>query len=274
MSNKGLKWLEKSSVSVTGYSTEYLAAIPRSIARRDLNMPTCFGDDEWQGYEVSFLKPSGCPAVAQLTFHLDMHTPNVVESKSLKLYLNGLNNQVFDGYDDAAKLISADLSAIIGRSITVMLSPVSNDLPIEPLDLRTWSSLDALDPVCDPAWLVPMQERLSHTNGPIVHEKLYTRLFRANCLVTNQPDWATILIEYRGKPWDHEGLLQYLISYRNYQAFHEKCIDKVYTDLMQVLAPEALVVQGNFTRRGGVDISPLRASSPVYQRLAGRDWRQ
>lgn len=273
MSKQGLKWLETSSVSVSGYSADYLAAIPRSIARSDLNMPVCFGDDEWQGYEVSFLKASGCPAVAQLTFHLDMHTPHVVESKSLKLYLNGFNNKVFDDYNAVARLIEKDLSVVIGQPVAVQLTPVIGQ-PIESLDTSGWCSLDDLDPYCDLSLLKPDQSKLSYVDGANLHEKLYTRLFRANCLVTNQPDWATVLIEYQGKPWNHEGLLQYLVSYRNYQAFHEKCIDKIYTDLMQVLQPDTLVVQGNFTRRGGIDISPIRACNPSYQRLAGRDWRQ
>lgn len=275
MSDAGLKWLKTSSVVVSRYDPSLLQPISRAMSRDALGPLTCFGMDVWNAYEVSYLQPSGLPKVAVLSFVVDAHSPNVIESKSLKLYLNALNNHVFNSEQALYDTLHADLSATAGAQIDLHISTAPFEHSIPTLSLEHWDSLDDLKPADTvmasepkPSILAmsPIKERVS--------KKLYTRLFRANCLVTNQPDWATVMIEYEGFAWDHEALLAYLISYRNHQGFHEQCIDRMFIDIMTALKPSKLWVQANFTRRGGIDITPVRSTqqSPIFKQ--GRDWRQ
>ena len=274
MQDNGLKWLHKSSVVVDGYNPGLLEPISRSMARGSLNHLNFFGCDIWQAYEVSYLMPSGCPKIATLTFKLDAHSDNVVESKSLKLYLNSLNNHMFKDEEAFYKTITCDLRPILGESFSLEViyppfAPIINTLP-----LADWNCLDTISYQGIEIPAVPDQTVLKVIDDAQVSEKLYTMLFRANCLVTNQPDWATVMIEYEGSAWDKSALMAYLISYRNHQGFHEQCVDRIYSDITEVLNPKALFIQANFMRRGGIDITPVRTNKEAFECILGRDWRQ
>jgi 7-cyano-7-deazaguanine reductase len=105
----------------------------------------------------------------------------------------------------------------------------------------------------------PRPEKLTAA-APIVAEALFTRLFRSVCPVTGQPDYASVEIAYRGARMDRAGLLAYLVSFRRHPGFHEHCVETIFTDVWRRCAPEFLSVHARFTRRGGIDISPYRAS--------------
>ena len=275
MQDDGLKWLHKSSVVVDGYNPDLLESIPRSIARQALSNTNFFGYDVWQAYEVSYLMPSGCLKVATLTFQLDAHSECVVESKSLKLYLNSLNNHVFNGEQALYDTIKQDLTPILGTSFELSVAYPPFSQPIPSLKLSDWDLLEDTNiehlqiPTAPNADTLELIDRGEH-----VSEHLATMLFRANCLVTNQPDWATVMISYDGLAWYKNQLLAYLISYRNHQGFHEQCADRMYADIMTVLKPKSLVIQANFMRRGGIDITPVRSSHQDFKFVPGRDWRQ
>lgn len=275
MQDDGLKWLHKSSVVIDGYNPHLLQSIPRSIAREALTHINFYGYDVWQAYEVSYLMPSGCPKVATLTFKLDAHSEHVVESKSLKLYLNSLNNHVFTNETVVYDTIKDDLARILGDKFELEIAYPPFPATIETIPLSCWDSIDAhysehLDIPSKPyAHILKLREDKKGAS-----EKLYTMLFRANCLVTNQPDWATVMIAYEGCAWDKSQLLSYLISYRNHQGFHEQCVDRIYSDITMALQPKYLHIQANFMRRGGIDITPVRSSQRNFPDIKGRDWRQ
>lgn len=275
MQDNGLKWLHKSSVVVDGYNPGLLQSIPRSMARQTLPNTDFFGYDVWQAYEVSYLTPSGCPKIASLSFRVDAHSEYVVESKSLKLYLNSLNNHMFQEDKAVYDTIKQDLMPILGSEFELVITypPFVGAIPT--LALSDWALLDNLNLEQMNIPLEPKATTLELVaHGEYTSENLATMLFRANCLVTNQPDWATVMIAYEGLAWDKEKLLAYLISYRNHQGFHEQCVDRIYADITTALKPKALFVQANFMRRGGIDITPVRSSHKDFKFMPGRDWRQ
>tara|TARA_X000000950_G_scaffold238793_1_gene291014 strand:+ start:883 stop:1713 length:831 start_codon:yes stop_codon:yes gene_type:complete len=270
----GLKWLHASSIVKQQYDADLLQPISRDQSRRALKLDAFWGCDIWWAYEVSFLTPSGYPQVATMRFSLDACSPNVVESKSLKLYLNALNNKIFDNHEHLYQVIKKDLAVVIGMDVELNIAfpPFANKINVLPL--ASWQLLDDINSKYTVNYDQPAPNVLKIAGDEIKDEKLYSYLFRSNCLVTNQPDWATIMIQYNGQSWDKAALLAYLVSFRNHQGFHEQCIDRIFSDISEHLKPNKLFVQANFTRRGGIDITPIRANYPDYKVITGRDWRQ
>ncbi|PXX97344.1 NADPH-dependent 7-cyano-7-deazaguanine reductase QueF [Halomonas sp. LBP4] len=213
------------------------------------------GEDEWHAFEVSWLNARGKPMVAVARFRLPVDSPNLIESKSWKLYLNGFNQTRFDSRAGVIDTLVADLSAAAGAPVSVELFDV-DDAVLAPQRLPG-ESLDDLD--IEVSDYTPSADHL-RVGEEIVEETLHSHLLKSNCPVTGQPDWGSVLIRYRGPKLDREGLLRYLIGYRQHQDFHEHCVEHIFTDLMTRARPERLLVLARYVRRGGLDISPWRGT--------------
>lgn len=255
------------------YSPELLFTISREIKRKELGisgLPLFHGVDIWTSFEVSWLDMKGKPHVRIAVFEIDALSEFLIESKSLKLYLNSFNGTCFDNDIKVAKLIQRDLSKAVNGKVNVTFYKLEN-YSIKMDNQFNVISLDKLDvSIID----YNVNPNFLKVNSSIkVHEKLSSDLLKSNCPVTLQPDWGSILIEYLGNKIDHEGLLKYLISFRENNEFHEQCIERIYSDIMKYCKPQKLCVYARYTRRGGLDINPIRtntkfANSLKYLRLS------
>lgn len=248
----------------TAYSPECLFSIPRFDNRERMGLTGATlpfrGYDLWRAYELSWLNEQGKPIVATGEFIVPASSANIIESKSLKLYLNSLNQTRYESVEHARATISKDLSQAAGSKVVVQLASVQDS---EGFSICTPAGvcLDQLDVTIDR--YTPNSELLRTTVGQVVEETLYTDLFRSNCPVTAQPDWGTAVIHYKGPAIDHKSLLRYLISFREHEGFHEDCTEQVFCDLQKHCAPESLSVMIHFLRRGGLEINPVRSSAPI-----------
>jgi len=215
------------------------------------------GEDLWNAYELSWLNPKGKPVVAVGTLRVPANSPNLIESKSLKLYFNSFNQTVFQSTAEASATIERDLSAAASAPVLVDLQPL-HEAPQANITYPAGILLDTQDIICDT--YQPAPALLSAVDGPAVEETLYSHLLKSNCLVTGQPDWAMVVIRYRGKAIDRTGLLRYLVSFRGHNEFHEQCVERIFCDITQHCRPDALAVHARYTRRGGLDINPYRYS--------------
>jgi len=259
------------------YDPALLFPIARAQGRAELGIDGALpftGHDRWHAYELSWLDGRGRPVVGTATLLVPADSPNLIESKSLKLYLNSFNAARLDSRDAVRARIGADLSAAAGAPVTVDfgLPPVDGGdgaLPGAPVPV----SLDGLDVACD-EYDAPNPALLSADDGAIVDEVLHSALLKSNCPVTGQPDWASIRLAYRGPRIDRAGLLRYLVSFREHAGFHEQCVEQIFVDLMARCRPQALSVEARYTRRGGLDINPWRATPGTPAPAAARDPRQ
>lgn len=259
------------------YDPALLFPIPRHLARIELGIEAgaalpFIGHDAWNAYELGWLDARGKPMVAVARFIVPADSPNLIESKSLKLYLNGFNNERVADATALVARIQADLSAAAGAPVTMAfgLPPLAN------ADIAANESridLDAQDIALD-AYGPPDATLLRADAGSIVEETLTSALFKSNCPVTGQPDWASIDIAYRGPRIGREGLLRYLVGFRDHRGFHEQCVERIFIDLLARCAPQALSVQARYTRRGGLDINPWRATPGTSAPAPRRDLRQ
>ncbi len=243
------------------YDAGLLYAIDRAPLREALGFGATLpflGADVWNAYELSWRNPRGKPQVALASLVFLADSPRLIESKSLKLYLNSLADSHFDGMEAVRERIVADLTAAAGSRVDVqLLSP--DALEGAPLTELPGLLLDRLDVDCSLGF--PDARALSSAAGAEpVEETLATRLFRSNCPVTGQPDWASVQISYLGAPVDQAGLLRYLVGYRSHDAFHEQCVEQIWCDIMRQCRPQRLTVQARYTRRGGLDINPWRSN--------------
>ncbi|MBS0211707.1 MAG: NADPH-dependent 7-cyano-7-deazaguanine reductase QueF [Proteobacteria bacterium] len=236
-----------------------LFPIARAQAREELGLNCAalpfIGHDDWTACELSWLDARGKPhaAIAQLRVPAD--SPNLVESKSLKLYLNAFAHARLDAPALLRSTIARDVAAAVGAGIGVELLPITGALPVrEPVG----DCIDAADIAIDDYG--PPNPGHLHTRAQAVEETLVSHLFRSNCPVTGQPDWACVQVRYRGSRIDREGLLRYLVSFRNHAGFHEQCVERIFVDVLARCRPAALAVLARFTRRGGIDINPWRAT--------------
>ena len=261
--------LGKSSAYADQYDASLLFPIPRAGKRVEIGVdaaPPFFGADLWTAYELSWLNPRGKPQVALAHFTVPCETPNIVESKSFKLYLGSFSNTVFESADAVRARIRADVSEAVWRGsdtpATVgvrLLGPELFDR--EPVHELDGLSLDRLDLDCDR--YTPNPELLTATFDEVpVTEVLTSNLLKSNCLVTGQPDWGAVQIAYSGPQIDQAGLLRYIVSFRNHNEFHEQCVERIYMDIWQRCKPAKLTVYARYTRRGGLDINPWRTSHP------------
>lgn len=258
--------LGKKSTYESHYQPGLLFPIPREAKRKEIGITGALpfkGIDIWNAYELSWLNEKGKPVVAVGEFHLPCESPCLIESKSFKLYLNSFNNTQFHSFETVASTMMNDLSQAAGIPVTVKLFAL-NAAPVKLIQQFTGICLDTLDITCDtyltePAYL--------STDNEYITETVFSDLLKSNCLVTGQPDWGSVQISYTGRQINHEGLLKYLVSFRNHQEFHEQCVERIYMDIMQRCQPERLSVYARYTRRGGLDINPWRGSEGISHRL-------
>ena len=245
------------------YSPELLYPIPRGEARNTLGISgrrkasvPFYGSDVWNAYEMSWLDATGKPVSRVGRFTIPATSPNLVESKSFKLYLNSLNNSKFHSEQDAKSCMVADVGAIAGEEVSLELFCPDDSV----------LSGHVLEGVCldGGAITAPAEEpepaMIQLTAGDVKEEKLYSHLLRSLCPVTGQPDWGTVWIHYRGEAIDHNSLLSYIIAYRQHQEFHEQCVERMFCDIQSRCNAEFFHIQAFYTRRGGLDISPFRSS--------------
>ena len=257
--------LGKSSAYVASYSPEQLFPIPRAPKWAELGLTAeslpYGGVDIWNCYELSWLLPSGKPVVAIGEFSIPADSPNIIESKSFKLYLNSLNQSVFESWGALVDVMTRDLSAAAGKPVGVRLRTL-DEVAEEGVPALDGHCIDDLD-INIHHYDSPRPDLLSSDPGRQVDERIYSHLLKSNCPVTGQPDWGTVVIEYRGAALDHGSLLAYLVSFRQHADFHEQCVERIFLDLQRVLRPERLSVHARYVRRGGLDINPYRSTQPV-----------
>ncbi|MGY3933247.1 7-cyano-7-deazaguanine reductase [Aeromonas encheleia] len=251
--------LGQQSAYISQYAPELLQPVPRSLNRDDLGLGETLpfqGCDVWTLYELSWLNAKGKPMVALGEVAVPATSPNLIESKSFKLYLNSFNQTRCDSLAAVQALLVKDLSACAGSEVSVTLFPLDQAphqiaaLPGECIDEQ---DIEIDDYEFD-------QTLLQGAAGTdIVEETLHSHLLKSNCLVTRQPDWGSLVIHYRGPRLDREKLLRYLISFRQHNEFHEQCIERIFIDLKHFCGPSQLTVYARYTRRGGLDINPFRS---------------
>lgn len=258
------------------YSAELLFPIARDHYRITIDKPVsaAFGYDLWQCYELSWLNNKGLPQVAGGNIRVPLSTSNIVESKSLKLYLNSLHNKRFNNELAVKQLIEADLTLCLAGQVQVTLFSVSQP-PSEWLAaaqlIENNGLLDLLDIECDRYQRDP--QLLATQSNSVSDEHVYSHLLRSHCPVTNQPDWGSLSIQYSGREISRASLLRYIVSFREHNGFHEQCVEQIYSDIMHYCEPDELTVYAQYTRRGGLDINPLRSTISQAE-LPGRIWRQ
>lgn len=255
-----------------GSKTEYKSEYDPSLldffsrdSRRENNLIPIFGWDIWRAYELSFLLPTGKPWFGVIQIINPAKSGNIFESKSLKLYLNSFNNTVFESIDDVLQQIKKDLSIGTENSIKIQVITHFKQLIDDQYINLDSLSINKLEYSYNRNLLI-REERASE------HPPFFTNLLRSNCEVTNQPDWGRVSVYYKSNfSLNLESFLRYIISFRNHQGFHEIVCEMIYYDLYELLQPQELVVICQYTRRGGVDINPIRSNffrpCPVLPKL-------
>ncbi|WP_133130488.1 NADPH-dependent 7-cyano-7-deazaguanine reductase QueF [Legionella yabuuchiae] len=255
--------LGKKITYVSEYNPELLFSIPRTGKRDEIRVPEpipFFGFDTWNAYEVSWLNRKGKPQNAIVRFDINCHSVNIIESKSFKLYLNSFNNTRLDSLDELRALLTKDIQIAAGGEVLITIFAL-DDFLNQTIETFDGVCLDTLDIEVDSYQINP--ERMTTDKSQNVSEILYSHLLKSNCLVTGQPDWGSIQIKYSGAKIDHAQLLNYLISFRNHNEFHEQCVERIFMDIQTHCQPVELTVTARYTRRGGLDINPTRSSSPI-----------
>lgn len=247
------------------YDKRLLFPVARQIKREELGLSNDLpfqGSDYWNAYEMSWLNPKGKPQVAIGVFEFPHDSVNIIESKSFKLYLNSYNQTRFESWELVQQRLVEDLTEAAQGQVQVQLYHPEEfrlECPVSELEGLL---LDDLDIEIEQYDYQPELLQLS-TSGDDVEEALHSHLLKSNCLITNQPDWASVQIEYKGKAIDHESLLKYLVSFRTHNEFHEQCVERIFNDIMRICQPKTLTVYARYTRRGGLDINPFRTNSAL-----------
>jgi len=253
--------LGRQSFATDSYDPEQLRALPRRINREDIgivaNSPLPFlGEDVWNCWELSWLDSGGKPVIAVAEIRIPVTTPNMVESKSLKLYLNSFSMTRIKSPETLRQTLARDISGIVEETVSVQLIPP-----------KAFGKLRIMEPegICIDGQQITVTEfsvnpDLLVVDHRKVSETLFSRLIRTNCPVTGQPDWATVCVKYTGPRIRPDSLLRYFVSYRRHQGFHESCVETMFCHILQKCKPEAITLWARFTRRGGIDINPFRST--------------
>ena len=259
----------KPYVTPDDVDSSLLVAVPRYLNRTaygiDDKAPNFIGADAWNAYEFSTLLTNGYPISGWLKFTYSSFTPNIVESKSVKLYLNSFNMaRLISSHDEIFKITSRiedDLSKATGGEVFVNLE-IGDVETVKPIT----SDFVSLEGYCNVEKMTFDQYNESSDILEVVpsigrYERWRSHSLRSNCRVTNQPDWGDVYVHIKGeKSVTPESLLQYIVSMRKENHFHEEIAECIYTRLYNLLQPEELLVACLYTRRGGIDINPVRAS--------------
>lgn len=265
MSNSQLQQapLGKKSAYINQYDASLLFPIARQTKRDEINVPATlpfFGYDTWNAYEVSWLNPKGKPQVAIAQFDIGCDSLNIIESKSFKLYLNSFNHSKFNSFKDVAAILKNDITQAAQGDVKLKLHTLS-DFHHQSLANFEGECIDDLDISCNE--YQTNKQHLTVNENTIVTEHLHSHLLKSNCLVTGQPDWGSVEIQYHGPKIDRAGLLKYIISFRNHNEFHEQCVERIFMDIQSQCQPIELMVNARYTRRGGLDINPARCSKNI-----------
>ncbi|MCP5190959.1 MAG: NADPH-dependent 7-cyano-7-deazaguanine reductase QueF [Pseudomonadales bacterium] len=252
--------LGKNTPVVDAYAPQLLFPIPRARGRHALGVTGVLpfhGIDVWHAYELSWLDPAGRPLARVGRLCVPASSPNMVESKSLKLYFNSLNNTCFASEAVLVRTVCADISAVAGAPVELELLDVC-----DPRLAGSAPPGDCLDDLEFAPVAGEPRADLLETGEQYAEQTFYSHLLRSLCPVTGQPDWATVWLCYGGPAIRPESLLRYIIAYRCHQEFHEQCIERMFCDIQASCRPRFLHIQGCYTRRGGLDISPFRSTDP------------
>lgn len=255
------------------YSPELLYAIARTDSRASLGLGAelpFHGADIWNVWELTWLNSGGLPQVATAEISVPAESASIIESKSLKLYVNSFAMTKYNSSVDVVAAIAKDLSACAGADVGVQICRPSS-LGNAAIGRLPGHDLDTLEVGCETYEVCP--EFLSADSADIVAEDMFSNLLRSLCPVTNQPDGGSVMISYKGPRIDREGLLRYIVSYRQHNDFHESCVERMFIDILSQCNPERLTVYARYQRRGGIDINPFRSN---YEASApnARLWRQ
>ena len=257
--------LGKSSEYIATYTPSLLFPIPRAAKWAELGLTAetlpYQGVDFWNCYELSWLLPSGKPVVAIGEFCIPADSPNIIESKSFKLYLNSLNQTPFASQAELVSTLERDLSGAAGKPVGVRIRSLK-DIEAEGIVPVPGVCVDDLD-VTISSYDRPQPELLQCDESRVVEESLHSHLLKSNCPVTSQPDWGSVAVEYRGAALDHGSFLAYIVSFRQHSDFHEQCVERIFMDLLRLLKPEKLTVSARYVRRGGLDINPYRSTETL-----------
>ncbi|RDF11916.1 NADPH-dependent 7-cyano-7-deazaguanine reductase QueF [Haemophilus paraphrohaemolyticus] len=255
------------------YDASLLQPVPRRLNREGLGIvedqPFNQGADVWTCYELSWLNPNGLPQVAIADVAIDFKSENLIESKSFKLYLNSFNQTKFASIEEVEQTLTKDLSQCASGQVSVKIHKLA-DYTNQPIMNFAGKCIDEQEIQIN-SYAFSNQYLENVAEGEIVEETLVSHLLKSNCLITSQPDWGSVQIHYIGKQLNREKLLRYLVSFREHNEFHEQCVERIFTDLMQFAKPEKLTIYARYTRRGGLDINPFRSnfeSVPANLRMA------
>lgn len=255
------------------YDASLLQPVPRRLNREGLGIveqqPFNQGADVWTCYELSWLNSNGLPQVAIADVDIDFKSENLIESKSFKLYLNSFNQTKFASIEEVEQTITRDLRKCASGQVSVKIHKLA-DYTNQPIVNFSGECIDEQEIQIE-SYIFSNQHLENVAEDEIVEETLVSHLLKSNCLITSQPDWGSVQIHYVGKRLNREKLLRYLVSFREHNEFHEQCVERIFTDLIQFAKPEKLTVYARYTRRGGLDINPFRSnfeSIPVNLRMA------
>lgn len=266
--------LGQNSRYVDQYDNKQLFPMPRQPKRDSIGagQPLLFkGHDIWTAYELSWLNMKGKPVVATADIIIPCESTHLIESKSFKLYLNSFNNTRFLSEALVRETILIDLENASGMPVQVN---IRNESDFNEQIIAHWKGrcLDDLDIFCKE---YKVNSDLLHTHSEKVCDySVYSHLLKSNCLVTGQPDWGSVHINYTGNLIDEASLLQYIVSFRNHNEFHEQCVERIFMDIMRKCNPGELTVYARYTRRGGLDINPIRSTKIIDAPKNKRLFRQ
>ncbi|WP_417870201.1 NADPH-dependent 7-cyano-7-deazaguanine reductase QueF [Vibrio furnissii] len=253
--------LGKKTEYANQYDPSLLQPVPRSLNRNDLHLGDTLpflGCDLWTLYELSWLNDNGLPQVAIGEVAIPATSANLIESKSFKLYLNSFNQTRFSTWADVQARLQHDLSACAGETVHVEVKPLAA-YTAQPIVTMQGDCIDNQD-ITITSYAFDDTLLADATSDDVVEETLHSHLLKSNCLITNQPDWGSVEITYRGPKINREALLRYIVSFREHNEFHEQCVERIFTDITRYCHPEHLTVLARYTRRGGLDINPYRST--------------
>jgi 7-cyano-7-deazaguanine reductase len=270
MSTPAQSPLGKPAAYIDQYDPSLLFPLPRQEKRQEIGIAGTLpflGADLWTAYELSWLGPRGKPEVAIAHITIPCESTHIIESKSFKLYLNSFNNTPFGSAKAVQDCLRQDISNAIWAGGTVQANALvqlvaPDSFSAQPIHELDGLSLDRLDIECTDYLPAPHLLKATFNELPVA-ESLTSNLLKSNCLVTGQPDWGSVRITYSGPQIDQGSLLRYIVSFRNHHEFHEQCVERIFMDILRTCKPTQLCVYARYTRRGGLDINPIRSNYPL-----------